>query len=411
LPTRARPSSRRLAAAAVLGAWAVAQAAPVAEPRATLKEQQGELRERIQSLRRDLAGSEESRAAATDQLRETESAISDTNRRLHRLTEQRTALEGETRELEHQSLQLQQRTASQQARLSRLLHRRYTHGRPDAFQLLLAGRDPNQMAIDRHMLSVLTRATAGLIADLRLKGQEKQRLAEATRLKAEELASIETAQQQARRILLDQQQQRQALLAQLSDRIRSQRRDLGGLQRDEKRLAKLIEGLARIVRKPPRVPAPVAPGPAAPPPRSEARSDPLQAGGAFAALRGKLALPVRGEIANRYGKPRPEGGTTWKGLYIRAAEGTAVRAVAAGQVVHADWLRGFGNLLVIDHGNDFMSVYGYNQSLMRETGDQVKAGEVVATVGSSGGNAESGLYFELRHQGQAFDPLRWVSPR
>jgi septal ring factor EnvC (AmiA/AmiB activator) len=411
LPTRARPGSRRLAAAAALLAWSAVQAAPGTEQRAALKEQQGELRERIQTLRRDLAGSEESRAAAADQLRETESAISDTNRRLHRLAEHRSTLEAESHDLEQQSQRLQRLTAAQQERLSRLLHRRYLHGRPDALQLLLAGRDPNQVAVDQHLLSLLTRATAGLIDDLRQKGRDKQRLAEASRQKTAELAAIETTQQQARQALLDQQRQRQVLLAQLADRIRGQRRELGSLQKDDKRLAKLIEGLARIVRKPPPRPSPATPVAATPSPRHEARSDPAQATGAFAALRGKLPLPVRGTVASGFGKPRPEGGTTWKGLYIRAAEGTPVKAVAAGQVVHADWLRGFGNLLVIDHGDDFMSVYGYNQSLMRETGDQVKAGEVVATVGSSGGNAESGLYFELRHQGQAFDPLRWVGHR
>jgi len=158
----------------------------------------------------------------------------------------------------------------------------------------------------------------------------------------------------------------------------------------------------------------VRPAPGKQPPatvRNERTPDPAQAGGAFAALRGKLALPVRGEIASRFGKPRPEGGTTWKGLFIRAAEGAEVRAVAAGEVVFADWLRGFGNLLVVDHGDDFLSVYGNNQSLLKETGQRVAPGEVVATVGNTGGSPESGLYFELRHQGQAFDPIRWVRLR
>ena len=95
----------------------------------------------------------------------------------------------------------------------------------------------------------------------------------------------------------------------------------------------------------------------------------------------------------------------------QAPEGPEVRAAAAGQVVHADWLRGYGNLMVLDHGDGLLSVYGNNESLLREAGQAVKAGEVVATVGNTGGNPESGLYFELRHQGQAFDPLRWVSPR
>jgi septal ring factor EnvC (AmiA/AmiB activator) len=102
---------------------------------------------------------------------------------------------------------------------------------------------------------------------------------------------------------------------------------------------------------------------------------------------------------------------TWKGIFIRAAAGTGVQAVAAGQVVFADWLRGFGNLMVIDHGGSFLSVYGNNESLLRNVGDQVAVGEVVAAVGNTGGIEQTGLYFELRFQGRPFDPLKWVAAR
>jgi septal ring factor EnvC (AmiA/AmiB activator) len=139
--------------------------------------------------------------------------------------------------------------------------------------------------------------------------------------------------------------------------------------------------------------------------------DPGNVGGAFAALRGQLRLPVKGTIAGRFGSPRAEGGASWKGIFIRAAEGAEVKAVAGGAVVFSDWLRGFGNLLIIDHGDDFLSVYGNNESLLATVGASVKGGESVATVGNSGGNPDSGLYFELRHRGQPFDPLKWASNR
>jgi murein hydrolase activator len=101
----------------------------------------------------------------------------------------------------------------------------------------------------------------------------------------------------------------------------------------------------------------------------------------------------------------------WKGIFIRAATGTGVHAVAAGQVVFADWLRGFGNLMVIDHGEGFLSVYGNNESLLRNVGDRVAVGDVVAAVGNTGGIEQTGLYFELRFQGRPFDPLKWVATR
>ncbi|MCX7145981.1 MAG: peptidoglycan DD-metalloendopeptidase family protein [Sulfuritalea sp.] len=122
-------------------------------------------------------------------------------------------------------------------------------------------------------------------------------------------------------------------------------------------------------------------------------------------------MPVKGTIAGRFGSPRAESGASWKGVFIRAAEGAEVKAVAAGAVVFSDWLRGFGNLLIIDHGDDFLSVYGNNESLLAAVGAAVKGGESIATVGNSGGNPDSGLYFELRHRGLPFDPLKWASNR
>jgi septal ring factor EnvC (AmiA/AmiB activator) len=96
-------------------------------------------------------------------------------------------------------------------------------------------------------------------------------------------------------------------------------------------------------------------------------------------------------------------------LFIRSASGQEVRAVAAGRVVFAEWMRGFGNLMIIDHGQSYLTIYGNNEALLKQVGDSVGTGDAVATVGNSGGNPDSGLYFEIRYRGKAFDPLRWVS--
>ena len=128
----------------------------------------------------------------------------------------------------------------------------------------------------------------------------------------------------------------------------------------------------------------------------------------FARMKGHLRLPVAGELMNRFGSPRSDTGLSWRGLFIRAPEGRDVKAVASGRVVFADWLRGFGNLLIIDHGGSYMSLYGGAQSLFAQVGDVVKGGATVASAGSTGGNSESGLYFELRYQSKPFDPMTWV---
>ena len=131
-------------------------------------------------------------------------------------------------------------------------------------------------------------------------------------------------------------------------------------------------------------------------------------GSAFAELKGKLSLPVRGELKGRFGSPRADGGLSWKGVFIASQPNQEVRAIAAGRVVFADWLRGFGNLLIIDHGGGYMSLYGNNESLFKQVGQATRGGETIAAVGNSGGNTDYGLYFEMRHQGKAFDPLSWV---
>lgn len=164
----------------------------------------------------------------------------------------------------------------------------------------------------------------------------------------------------------------------------------------------------------PPVPVAIALTPAVPAarhdPTPEAGPQEAAYGKPFAALRGLLRLPVRGDLISRFGSKHGDGPPT-KGLFIRAAEGSEVKAVAAGRVAFADWLRGFGNLIIIDHGNQYMTIYGNNQALLKRPGDMVKAGDVIAGAGNSGGNEQSGLYFEIRHQGRAFDPIGWVTTR
>lgn len=380
------------------------------------KDELQDLKARIESLRRDMAKAEESKTYAADQLRETESAISDVNRRLHELGVEGSGLKAELADLETQSRRLDRQAGTQQNQLARLLNRQFVGGDSDALKLLLSGQDPNQAARDQYFLTQLSRAKAGLIQELRAIAAEKKQLADAVRERQGQLAEIERRQQESRAQLLERKKQRLTTLATIADRLKAQRREIDTLKRDEQRLTKLIEGLGRIAARKKAEPK-TSRGTQGAGSAASARSpkvknhDPGNVDGAFAARRGQLRLPVKGTIAGRFGQPRPEGGATWKGIFIRAAEGLEVRAVAGGAVVFSDWLRGFGNLLIIDHGDDFLSVYGNNESLLAAVGASVKDGESVATVGNSGGNPDSGLYFELRHRGQPFDPLKWASNR
>lgn len=407
-----------------------ASAPEIAERQADL----GELRGRIETLRKELNASEENRADAAGRLRESERQISRLQRELHELAEQRGKLQSHLQALEQQSSELGSTLSQQQGQLERLLYKQHLRSTPDSLQMLLNGDDPNQMARDLHYLSAIAHSRAELMNEIKQTLAKKKALAADARERSTELAQVEAEQQQRADELKQQRDERKALYAEMSSKVNAQRKEIGNLQRDEKRLTQLIDRLSKILaaqaaqaaraeaararaaeaarqqaQKAPDRPTPRAGEP--PPPRTaeaENRYEPAPSDGSFARQKGKLRLPVRGTVAGRFGAPR-EGGGTWRGLFIRSASGSEVKAIANGRVVFSEWMRGFGNLLIIDHGNAYLSIYGNNDSLLKQVGQAVKGGETVATVGNSGGNPESGLYFELRHQGQPIDPMKWAS--
>jgi len=227
------------------------------------------------------------------------------------------------------------------------------------------------------------RTSAAMLADYRATLAAAARLAGEAQSKRARLDALQAQSRADREKLLAERRERRRVLDQMAGEIRQSRKEIKVLRTDAARLARLVEELAVLLP-------------------AQARKEP------FSKLRGRLSLPVRGELTGRFGAPRGAAGTEAKGLFIRAPQGQPVRAIAGGQVVYAEWMRGFGNLLIVDHGEAYLSIYANNESLLKQVGDVVAAGESVATTGASGGNEETGLYFEMRHLGRAFDPLRWV---
>lgn len=357
-----------------------------------------ELRGRIEALEKRLRESEASRSEAADALEGSERAISEASRRLHELDRRSREVNRRLAELRTAARAGEAKLNEQQRLLGEQLYRQYVGGTSAPLKLLLNGEDPNRVARLLHYLRYVAHARAALIADMRRNVEQLDALAQESAAKSAELAAI-TADEAAQKHALEAQSAaRRRVLAHIAREIREQQREIGTLKRNETRLTRLVEELARaIARKP-----------AAPRLRNERVPDAAAGNAPFAQLRGRLALPVRGELRSRFGSPRREGGVTWKGLFIAARAGEPVRAIAAGRVVFADWLRGFGNLLIIDHGGAYMSLYGNAEALYKRVGDAIRGGEPIATVGNSGGNADSGLYFELRHEGRPLDPLKWV---
>ena len=363
-----------------------------------------ELQSRIEDLKKELDRTEGAHAEATDALKQSERAISEANRKLYELVQQQKASASTLNAIQKDRAGLEATIATQQKLLSKQLYLQYLNGQQGYLRALLEQRDPNAIARDVHYFGYVSRARGQLIEDLRKNLNHVSQLNAKTESTLKEVAQLKIDQEKERQELQKQQAERKNVLNKLASQIKSQRGEITRLQRDEKRLSQLVERLARMV---PKLPRRKPTTDKEKPQRNEALPTPLPGGGAFSSLKGKLHLPVRGELTNRYGAVREDSGISWKGLFIRTQEGDEVRSVANGRVVFADWLRGFGNLLIIDHGDGYMSLYGNNQTLLKKVGDEVTTGDAIAAVGNSGGNPEAGLYFEMRYQSKPFDPLAW----
>lgn len=393
--------------ALIAAAWmpGTAVAASPAKTQEEAREQQRELRERISALQKKLAAAEETKTEASDALRESEQAISEANRELRQLTRQSRESNAKLGELRKTSQDTGNALRAQQDLLGRMLRQQYLQGQSDALRLVLSREDPNEMTRQLHYLAHIARARARLVDGLRSNLREIDRLKTEIAEEAAAIARIAAEQTAQKKRLEQEKRARAGVLSRVSRDIRSQQREMRAMQANENRLTRLVDQLAKlVVRKPAAINN-------RPRPRTEALPSSRNDNSPFAALRGKLALPVRGELGSRFGSPRSDGGVTWKGLFIAARSGDDVRAVADGRVVYADWLRGFGNLLIVDHGDSYMTLYANAEALLKQVGDVIRGGEAVATVGNSGGNVESGLYFEMRHEGRPFDPLNWVKLR
>ncbi len=361
-----------------------------------------DLRGRIQSLQEELEQANEDRSEVADALKKSERRISDMNRGLRDLESRQRHLSRDLKQLNEDTRTTQNEIAEQQKRLAELIRERYIQGGGDAMKLLLNGQNPGEVARNLEYYGYIGRARAELIRQHRDSLSRLRALQDKTRLQNDNLSQVRHERVAQKKTLEAEKGARQQVLYKLSEQIRQQRKEIDTLVRDEKRLTRLIEKLAKLAA------APKTALPAKPGQKVDKVADASLAGLDFDRLRGKLALPVTGEILHKFGQTREGGGPAWKGVFIRARQGQEVRAVGSGRVAFADWLRGFGNLLIVDHGDGYLSLYSNNESLYKQPGEPVRAGDVVAAVGATGGQDEPGLYFELRHQGKPFDPLAWV---
>ncbi len=384
------PGARRAAALfALLIGLAFAPQLPAEENLSAKQAELERLRGRIQSLQRELESDRGRQSEVERELAESERAISRLVRAVAeldgRMAEQAQRLDGLKRERDAQRRHL----AGQRDELARQIRAAHALGRQERLKLLLNQQEP--AAVGRLMVyyDYFHRARAQRIEAIGTSLRRLDELEVEIGRETSRLAELKGEREREQAELRDGQAKRRTLLARLESRIRDRDAELERLRGDEKRLTGLIEQLRQAMAA---LSHEAAKGKGVP----------------FGKQRGKLGWPTRGRLAARFGASRGLGDLTWQGLLIKAREGRGVKAVAAGRVAFSDWLRGYGMLTIIDHGDGYMSLYGYNRSLYRQVGDWVEAGDLIAQVGDTGGRKEHALYFEIRRQGRPVNPLAWL---
>lgn len=370
-----------------------AQAVESAQQRKSEAEQaKAALRERISEVQARLDKKSAQYKRASDALKQSEKAISDTTRRLRALNQEIAQGERTLSDLQTQIDATQNRLQADRAALAAQLRAQYSSNL-SPWSAMLSGQDPQTLGRELGYLSFVSGARVQIIDSLRQGVAELSELQAAQTQQQEKLAKQDAELKAQQQTLQRERKARQQLLVKLEGAIAAERAERDKLAQDEQRLGDLIESIGQEIAQ---VKADAQHAQAI-------RQDILEALPEGEGLKRGIALPVQGPIVARYGSSRPDGGD-WRGVLIEVKPGAPVKAVAAGTVVYATWLRGFGNLIIVDHGDEFLTVYAYNQSLLKAVGDTVKAGDVIADAGNSGGQLDSALYFEIRHRGKPLDP-------
>jgi len=359
----------------------------------TQTEDEAELAARLDAVRAEIAAIQArlsadlgERDAALDQLADAEREVSSVERARRETGQRISTVEGDINALDQERAELQNSLATIGQALAQQLNFVYRQGSPSRLQILLNQDDPRRLNRQLAYHGYLSRQRLNVVESL----QETVAELERNRLELldtqRELRRLADRQDANIAELAAARETREAALQIIERRVQTQQDQLAALQEDERELARLVDQLAASL--------------ADIPPDADVPS--------MAGLRGRLPRPLSGQPRHRFGQRR-SGELVWNGWLIPADSGSNVQAVGHGRVAYADWLRGYGLILIIDHGDGFMSLYAHNEALLRDVGDWVNPGEVIASVGNTGGVEDSGLYFELRRNGDPINPAGWLT--
>ncbi len=318
------------------------------------------------------------------QLQDAERHIGHLAAQLEELDKELQRKQSRHQELSDERLVQEQLLSAQQQNLARQIRAAYIIGRQDYLKILLNQEDPATVGRTLTYYDYFNRARAQRITDISNALERLEILDLDIQQETSAISSLQQEQQAQKQDLESSNLERRKILQALDQDYRGHSKKLKELQEDERSLSRALQHIKALGLPP--------------------DTDYI----AFAQLQKHLPWPLEGQVLQSFGDARGIGSLQWQGLLIAAQTGAKVQAVASGRVIFADWFRNFGQLLIIEHDNTYMSLYGHNQSLYKKVGDAVKSGEVIASVGNSGGSQQAALYFELRQQGTPLDPLAWL---
>ena len=385
-----------IARAALIVLFALAATIAHAEPNEAdpkTAAQEHEARQKLDAVRAEIkALTEQQRAIegergeAAKALRTKETALAEVAKDVRALDDKLAAQQADLDKLDAERTKLETALKSQRDALAALLRSAYALGRNEELKLLLQQNDVAAIARVLAYNRYFQRARVGRIDQLSADLEDLAKVQESIRTKTAELEATRNARAAEGDKLETERSERETLVEELDSKLKEQGARVAALGKDEKALTSLIEKLRDVFADIPKQ---------------------LSGAEPFASQRGRLAPPVAGKVVRGFGAV-DESGRKSSGLLLAAKSGTAVHAVSHGRIVFADWLRGYGLMIIVDHGDGYLSLYGCNETLLKDVGDWVNAGETIATSGASGGQKTPGLYFEVRAKGQPVDPKAWL---
>jgi len=341
------------------------------------------LQQKMRGLNQTLTKKRVAKTSAVNQLEKTDVAIGNISKRLKTIETQLKQQNTILAQLQQQQGQQQRRLLQQRNTLTQQFRQAYLLGQHQYIKMLLNQQNPSQLDRTLTYYSYINKARLQLITTIKQTLHNIQDNQEKITSHTSQLKTLKKKRHTEQEQLIAKRRLQNQLVSNLNQEINTRQRKLTELDKDEKNLERILSKLRTRKTIPSHNTLP------------------------FYKLRGKLPWPTLGKIEISYGTHVDQSQLQYTGVLINAKQGQAIDAISWGRVVFANWLKGYGLLLIIDHGKGYMTLYGHNNSLYKKVGDQVKPGELIATVGHSGGNQHAGLYFEIRHNGNPVNPAAW----